>query len=52
LKLTNHFLRTPCVNLKLSCPDSRSAAANSWFSCKFKRSFKENFQNKFEERKH
>ena len=29
LKLTNHFLRTPCVNLKPSYPDSRSGAANS-----------------------
>jgi hypothetical protein len=31
LKLTNHSLRTPCVNLKPSCLDSRSAAANSWY---------------------
>src|SRR5260370_26057694 len=29
LNLTNHFLRTRCVNLKPSCLDSRSAAANS-----------------------
>jgi hypothetical protein len=31
LKLTNHSLRTQCVNLKPSCLDSRSAAANSWY---------------------
>src|SRR5207302_8128848 len=33
LKLTNHSLRTLCVNLKPSCLDSRSAAANSGKSC-------------------